>query len=157
MLKSSLGGWATASTAKVDPRFQLVILNFRIWSPVMTCRWHRHRKHRSGELLSKPGLIILLSDSSLGSVVYNHVLVFSIPPRRVNTNLILPTIDNPIFGTDAADYGPKWRCWSWWSLLRNGKIWRMISPIIVGNLQPLGYVPITLGPINCPFLRQARG
>jgi len=73
----------------------------------------------SGELLSKLDLIILLSASSLGSGIYNHVLVCSVPPRRVNTNLILSTRDTLFPGPilpitvrsgDAVPSELLWRC-----------------------------------------------
>jgi len=51
--------------------------------------------------------IILFSDSSLGSGIYNHVLPSSIAQGGGNSDLILPARDTPIFGTDSADYGPK--------------------------------------------------
>ena len=98
---------------------------------------HRQGKLGSAELLSKFDLIILLSASSLGSGIYNHVLVCSIPPRRVNPDPILSTKDTPIFGADSGHYVPKSRCWPWRNLLGKGQIWGMNSRIIVWTLRSL--------------------
>jgi hypothetical protein len=63
----------------------------------------------SAELLSKLDLIILLSASSLGSGIYNHVPLSSISPQGANTGIVLTRRSTTIFGSDSADYGPKLR------------------------------------------------
>ena len=87
------------------------MLSARMLPRVNSSRWHRHGKRGSAELLSKSGLIIRLSASSFRSGIYHHAMFCSIPPRRENTDLILPRRNTTIFGSDSVDYGSKFsRC-----------------------------------------------